>query len=268
MSIQDKISNINQYCITRKDYHELLTICSKMKECCACVYIYDTMKKNNIECNQETFDILDKLHRKDLVDCNTLRVPSTGNRTLAPKRRIHKIMKGQITKDNYSNALRHKQIVIDFLNKNPDIKTNPRRHWVAKQVSKQCNLDVRTVRYIITHLKRIKFIDKSTIPIIKTTLRALDHPSIAFLSKECPIKTNSQSLPVIDDKSSKSIFNRQSLSNISPKNYSFDTTIPLDRCQLLPPLRSNDSVTSHKLPSIHKHIKKKTYGKSNIQNFF
>ena len=272
ITIQEKLLNIGQYCINRKDYHELINICSRMNECGACVYIYDTMKQNNIEPNEETFEILDKLHRKELIDCNTLRVPGNGNRTLAPKRRIHKIMKGHSTKENYGKALQHKQIVIDFLNKNPEIKTNPKRHWVAKQVSKNCNIDIRTVRYIITHLKRIKFIDQSS---VSTNLKPLDHPFTVFLSNNI----DDSVLPSIQLKNP-SIFKLNKMVQSSPKQFIFGSTkinARLDKSQLIHP-----TIAEH-IPYIPSQppfapppskqltpilVKKRPFAKSSIQNFF
>ena len=256
MNIQNKLLEIDTCCVDRNDYHDLLRKCTMMKECAASVYVYDKMKEKGIQPNNETYQILDPLHRKDLIESNQLHVPITKMRTLQPKRRIHKIMKGYTTKNNYSKALEHKQTVIDFLNKHPDIKHNPKRHWVAKQISKNCNLDVRTVRYIVTHLKRIRFIEysqKNSIPVVNTTIKPLDRHTVFGGGNT----KNNSILPSIKPTSqtrTQSMFHTQKIN------------LPLDKSQYIP--ACTKTLDSQKLPSIHQHIKKRTFGKSNIQNFF
>ena len=254
--LQVILHDLSKYCSTIKDYHNILKQCCDRRECAASVYVYDKMKEKGFQPNHETYKILDPLHRKDLIESNQLHLPVTKMRSLQPKRRIHKIMKGYATKNNYSKAMEHKQTVIDFLNKHPDIKHNPKRHWVAKQISKNCNLDVRTVRYIVTHLKRIKFIDysqKNSIPVVNTTIKPFDRHTVFGGGNT----KNDSILPSIKPTSqtrTQSMFHTQKIN------------LPLDKSQYIP--ACTKTLASQKLPSIHQHIKKRTFGKSNIQDFF
>ena len=70
-------------------------------------------------------------------------------------------MKGYNYTDNYQKALVHLDKVKQFLDKNPKWKTCENKIKLAKEISKQCSLNMKTSKYIITNLKRTKFIDEN-----------------------------------------------------------------------------------------------------------
>tara|TARA_B100000524_G_scaffold326466_1_gene209980 strand:- start:4281 stop:4811 length:531 start_codon:yes stop_codon:yes gene_type:complete len=159
--LQIKINNLQNLSI--QQYNEILKDCAKFREMTAMVYVYDKMKQNGVTPNEETFKHIDKLHSKNINESNKILLKSELGKKLPPRRRIHKIMKGYNYTNNYNEALQYKPIVIDYINKNPDIATINNRIIMAKQISKNCNISFNHVRYIITNLKKTKFFDKNCI---------------------------------------------------------------------------------------------------------
>ena len=142
-------------------YNNLLDKITRKNEMEATIFIYDHMKKNNIKPNDLTFKYINRLHSKTIPESKTLFIKDNGKKKLQPRRRIHKIMKGYNYTDNYQKALVHLDKVKQFLDKNPKWKTCENKIKLAKEISKQCSLNMKTTKYIITNLKRTKFIGEN-----------------------------------------------------------------------------------------------------------
>ena len=81
-------------------------------------------------------------------------------------------MKGYNYSDNYNNALKHLDKVKNSLNLKPNIKTYGRIK-LAKTLEKECDITFNEARYIITNLKRTKFLNNTTDNSLN--LGSLDH---------------------------------------------------------------------------------------------
>ena len=73
---------------------------------------------------------------------------------LASRRRIHKIIKGY----NYKNSLKNLELVKSYIELHSEI-INYDRIKFAKHISNNCNIPFNNTRYIITNLKKKKFIN-------------------------------------------------------------------------------------------------------------
>ena len=74
----------------------------------AVVYVYDKIKSHGLTPSKETFKIIDPLHSKTIPENKNLLVPKElGKKTLAPRRRIHKIMKGHNYTDKHTEAMKY-----------------------------------------------------------------------------------------------------------------------------------------------------------------
>ena len=160
MNLQNNINKLihNNNIPSIDEYTSLLTDCVAAKEFGATVYIYDHLLKNKLKATNEIFQLINKLHSKTLPENNRIKVP-IAKPCLQPRRRIHKIMKGHLYTDQYNNALKNVEEVKSFLNKNPSIATIGDRIKMAKLITKNCDVNFKDARYIITHLKRKKFFD-------------------------------------------------------------------------------------------------------------
>ena len=85
----------------------------------AVVFLYDSMKNNNITPDQNTYNLINKLHSKTIPENSNIYIKNINPIALKPRRRIHKIMKGHFYSANYNNALKNKDRVINYLDKNP-----------------------------------------------------------------------------------------------------------------------------------------------------
>jgi pentatricopeptide repeat protein len=139
-------------------YNSLLKKCIEYKEMRATVYVYDDMLENNIKPNDNTFKIIDKLHSKTVPEFSRIYIKNFNKNSLQPRRRIHKIMKGHNYSKNYNNALINLDKVKLYLDKNPEHKSVQNRHKLAIIIAKNCNVSINDSRYIITKLKRIKYL--------------------------------------------------------------------------------------------------------------
>ena len=139
-------------------YHSMLTECVKYREFAATVFVFDHLKSKGLTPTQTTFSIIEKLHSKTIPENSNIVLKNDNVKRLKPRRRIHKIIKGHNYTGNYNNALIHLEKVKTYLNENPELKKIPDRIKLAKNISKKCNLDLRDVRYIITNLKKTKFL--------------------------------------------------------------------------------------------------------------
>ena len=150
----------NTYKLTLEQYNNLIKSCVNNYEMAAVVFIYDHMKDNNISPNDETYNLISKLHSKTVQENNNIYIKNQNVDKLQPRRRIHKIIKGYNYSDNYKNALIHLEKVKTYLDNNPDIKSYPRIK-LANIISKKCSITFNEARYIITNLKKTKFINNT-----------------------------------------------------------------------------------------------------------
>ena len=160
------------------EYNTLIQKCVYEHEMAAVVYIYDRMKDQGIKPTPHTYSLINKLHSKTCKESNIIYIQGQDYRKLAPRRRIHKIMKGYNYSDNYNNALQHLEKVKTYINSNSEIK-NYGRIKLANTIQRQCNITFNEARYIITNLKRTKFLNSE-----KPSQLNLD------LSNHIPISTN------------------------------------------------------------------------------
>lgn len=159
MNIQNDVYKLyNESLSSVNDYNNLLQKCVELYEMQAVVFIYDSMIKYGFKPTDKTFSIIEKLHSKTIQENNQIQI-KTFQKTLKPRRRIHKIIKGYHYSKNYNNALIHLDKVKEYLNNNDTIKLLPRIK-MAKHISKNCNISFNEARYIITNLKRTKFLKK------------------------------------------------------------------------------------------------------------
>ena len=156
--LQNKIDNIHtkRIILTLKEYNLLLKLAVKMYEMEAVVFLYDSIKENNLQPSSETYTYINKLHSKTIQNNSSIRIPIKNVNSLKPRRRIHKIMKGYNYTENYNKALFHKETVKKYLHLHPEL-IQFHRIKLAKKISKGCKISFNDARYIITHLKRIKF---------------------------------------------------------------------------------------------------------------
>jgi hypothetical protein len=170
-TIQLKINNINNI-DNLESINDLLSLIVEHYDFRATVYVYDFLKKK-FQPNDTTYFIINKLHSKTLKENKKFNVPEVTNKTLQPRRRIHKIIKGYNVSINYKKSLIHKDKIIEYLNKlNLNIGNNKNNIKLAKQISKDLNITITDVRYNLTHLKRIKWTNKN---IVIKAKKDIDH---------------------------------------------------------------------------------------------
>ena len=125
------------------------------------MFVYDHMcKESKLKPNDLTFELIEKLHSKTLKESNTIKIPVVqGKRSLKPRRRIHKIIKGRSQASGYKEALKHADAAKQYLAANPELKAlaQKQRITLAKKISKHCGVPLRCARHVVTHLKRTKF---------------------------------------------------------------------------------------------------------------
>jgi pentatricopeptide repeat protein len=172
-----EIENIDNYKNKSLSYYNnLIDNCTKYNEMEAVVYLYDHMIKNNIKPNEETYKSINRLHSKTIKENNQIYIKNL-NRTkrLAPRRRIHKIMKGHLYSAKYNNAKKHEEKVRQFLDNNNQYKMIiKQRIKLAKIISKNCNIPFNDARFIITSLKRQKYFNNSNKNEKKTMTKIVD----------------------------------------------------------------------------------------------
>ena len=171
--LQQQINNIEQVGNKSVDfYNSLLIECVNFREMRATVYVYDDMLKNKVNPSNKTFSIIEKLHSKIIPESNKININQVAINLLQPRRRIHKIIKGHNYSKNYNSSMKHLEDVKTYLNLNPQFKCIKNRHKLAKLISKNCKLSINDSRYIITKLKRIKYLtEESKIETTKDTVR-------------------------------------------------------------------------------------------------
>ena len=144
--------------LTIGEYNKLLERCVYFKEMGAVVFIYDTILKNHLKPTKDSFNIIEKLHSKTIPESSKINIRGSNPKALQPRRRIHKIIKGHNYTDNYTQAMVYLESVKNYLNIHPEVKSISNRHKLAKNISNHCKISVRNVRYIITKLKRTRFL--------------------------------------------------------------------------------------------------------------
>ena len=153
------------FTLNLEQYNNLLKKCVDNYEMAAVVFIYDHMKDNNVEPDEKTFNLINRLHSKSVQENNEIYIKNQNFGKLKPRRRIHKIMKGHNYSKNYNAALIHLDKVKKYVLDNPDVKYLG-RITLAKRISKKCGINFNEARYIITNLKRTKF--------LKTEIKEVD----------------------------------------------------------------------------------------------
>jgi len=138
-------------------YNNLIIECVKLHEMSAVVFLYDNMKYHKISPNKLTYSFIDKLHSKTIKENNNIHIKNQDVGKLKPRRRIHKIIKGYNYSDKYNDALKNLDKVKKYLTDNPDVK-NFGRIKLAKNISDACSISFDDSRYIITNLKKTKFL--------------------------------------------------------------------------------------------------------------
>ena len=145
---------------TSKNYDwflDTLRMCVEQHEFAACVFVYDKYKKLNNNPPNEIYDIISKLHSKTLPESSTISLPHNPN-SLAPRRRIHKIIKGYNYTDAYRSIEKYIDSAKEFINKNKNLNTRDRIE-LSRKISKHCQCKEKEARLIVTKLKRINFIN-------------------------------------------------------------------------------------------------------------
>ena len=159
--MQDKINNI--HCLTTlTEFHNILQECVNNYEMKCVVYIYDTMLSKKIDPTDKTYQIINKLHSKTIKESNSINIPTQNfGRTLQPRRRIHKIMKGYF----YKKALLKKDILISFIEKldtvNYDGKDKKQKNQLCKKIQQNTCLSSYEINFIIGYLNRINYFKNS-----------------------------------------------------------------------------------------------------------
>ena len=149
----DSVSKLSQ-----KKYHEILLGCAMLGEMRACVFVYDHMLSKNIKPTKETISILQKVHSKTLTSNDTVLMHSRDTRKMLPRRRIHKIVKGANYSDLYNGACeKHLGSVRAFLDTNSSLK-QLHKHKLCRYISTELSIPEKDVRYVITKLKRTKYL--------------------------------------------------------------------------------------------------------------
>jgi|TARA_B110001469_G_C9621361_1_gene309694 hypothetical protein len=163
--LKTKIYNLydlsNSYSL--EEYNLLIKECVSLYEMAAVVFLYDNMKFHHINPTNETYNIINILHSKTCPDNNKIVIKDQTIKKLKPRRRIHKIMKGHNYSDNYKTALKYTELVKSYIMLHPEIRKF-NRIKMAKVISSNCDVEFDKVRYIITNLKKTKFLtDKNMV---------------------------------------------------------------------------------------------------------
>tara|TARA_B110000211_G_scaffold195755_1_gene224494 strand:+ start:1125 stop:1652 length:528 start_codon:yes stop_codon:yes gene_type:complete len=159
-TLQIEIDNVHTYTHVGQ-YNIVLKACADKYEMAAMVHVYDTLKKHHITPTDATYAIINRLHSKTCPESKHITIPTSSDRTLASRRRIHKIMKGFNYTRNYKKAMIHLPGVISFVNANPYVKVYSRGKLV-RTLEQRCGITSKEAMYIITKLKRIKFFKEAT----------------------------------------------------------------------------------------------------------
>jgi hypothetical protein len=147
---------------TLGEYNSLIEECTNNYEMAAVVFLYDNMKHHNVNPDKETYKLINHIHSKTCPENNQIYIKEQNKGKLKPRRRIHKIIKGYNYSDNYNNALKNAEVVKSYIIQHPEVRQY-NRIKMAKNISHNCNLKFDDVRYIITNLKKTKFLVNKTV---------------------------------------------------------------------------------------------------------
>ena len=137
---------------------ELLRACATRKELRACVLVYDAMVARKVAQIDGAIATLNTVHSKNIVESDTLLVGPVDPGKLKPARRIHKICKAAAYSENYNAACqKHLAGITDYLDSHPKLKT-VHKDRLSKILSKECKVPIKDVKYVITKLKRTKYL--------------------------------------------------------------------------------------------------------------
>ena len=153
----NSFQNPKLYSFDINDYNKILEKCVLLKEFAATVFVYDYILLHGINVTDETFNIIDKLHSKTIPEFNNIVLPECNVKKLPSRRRIHKIMKGHNYSKEYNAAQKYLEPSKKILNENQSLKTL-HKDKLAKVISNELNIKIKEAKYIITKMKRIKFI--------------------------------------------------------------------------------------------------------------
>lgn len=140
-------------------YEYLIGQCVAKRDFRAAVYVFDKILEGGVTPSEKVYLTLEKLHSKTLPESSTLAIPSEGlgQRKLAPRRRIHKIIKGWRQRKTNLVVKEYLTQARTFLDKNPQHKTLPRLS-LARKLGKACQVDFETARRLVTKLKQTGYI--------------------------------------------------------------------------------------------------------------
>lgn len=147
----------------KQTYLDLLRECVELREFRAAVFVWDRFAAKCGNPPEEAYLVMERLHSKTLPESSAVRVPllQAGARTLAPRRRIHKIIKGWRQRKTNLVAAQYTAKARGLLEGNPKLKTMPRIP-LAKELQKRCGVDFETARRLVTKLKQTGILPKET----------------------------------------------------------------------------------------------------------
>ena len=177
MNLQTQVDNL--YTPSNKlsldGYHDLLQTCVDNREFAATVFVYDHLLNNGFKATKTTFSIIEALHSKTIPENTNIHLKLDLKKKLAPRRRIHKIIKGANYSGNYESAKIYIPKVKAFIAINPELRIKGRID-LAKTISNGCHISFNDARYIITALKREGYLDKDTMGVGKNpNVKTLDN---------------------------------------------------------------------------------------------
>eukprot|EP00040_Diaphanoeca_grandis_P004289 m.27924 g.27924 ORF g.27924 m.27924 type:complete len:231 (-) comp15835_c0_seq1:1711-2403(-) len=140
------------------EFLALLRQCVDQREFAAAVFVWDQLFVRGWKPIDAAYRLLEGLHSKKIQESKAVKVPHVTPQALAPRRRIHKIIKGWRIKQVNVGVFDYVDKAIDVLNTNPNLKTL-HRHQLAKALRKLCNIaDLETARRLVTKLKQKKIL--------------------------------------------------------------------------------------------------------------
>lgn len=158
-SLQHEIRLLSSYRPELSVYRSLMEKCVNKREFRAAVYVFDKVLEEYKTVSEDIYLILERLHSKSLTESSTIEVPSTDKKTLAPRRRIHKIIKGWRQKKTNVIATQYLAKAKGFLDGNPAHKKLPRLS-LARKLEKACHIEFETARRLVTKLKQTGYLPK------------------------------------------------------------------------------------------------------------
>jgi hypothetical protein len=155
-SLQNAIDTIDKTPLNLEQYKNLINKATKSFEFEATIFLFDHLKQNKFSPDEEIFQMINRLHKKEIQEKNTITIPGKNEkRKLQPKRRVHKIMKGQLNKESYQEAKNHLPAAKKLLKENPQVKEMKRFKLIDFFV-KELKVEKQEAKNLVTALKRAK----------------------------------------------------------------------------------------------------------------